>query len=669
MPKILIVTTQWFGAPTGGGIGRPTTALSRALTAQGHQVHTVLARNPSSLRALPRSTSDKHSVSKITSSQSHFVFPFYLSDQWRIAEFIHRQSPDVVIAQEWQGLASVFSSQARRPPLISWLHGGTTYDYHGRGSYFPSPLVALDAELERVQIETSELVVAPSQFILDLYSKDYEMALPTSRVVPYHFPEGLSESSYVRKGPPNLVFMGRLSLRKGFDVFLDACMEAKEFFGEISVQIAGESIDFSGHDGARKLRLAGVKATYLGLRSPQSTWHEVSRRNSMLIVTSRLDNSPNTVYESIAHGIPVLVIGEMNGANELSNFSNLVQHHPAGANIDWSRVSWANQNYLHADIEKINEEISAQWDSVLRDLRKVFLRNNHQSTNSKKPGKVSVIVPTRNRREFLDRVLGSLSSQEQLPSEVVIVDDASDSDYAISFSNADYPFDLVVVRNFVQRGPGASRNAGFQASSGEIICFVDDDNLLSPNHIKECVETIASGADFVVSQHAAFESGKKEKTTVVFLGSSGHSISDFHNLVGDSHFACRRQSFEQLDGFVESLEMAGEDFLLLSDAAKKGFKIKPLNHETVYYRVNEDGVEATGRHKFLTLYKRDRGRGLVAQIAVRRAASATASARHRSLIVRMALHVLSPFPSLYSFASTVFRKLKNYRKAFLPMKT
>jgi GT2 family glycosyltransferase len=66
------------------------------------------------------------------------------------------------------------------------------------------------------------------------------------------------------------------------------------------------------------------------------------------------------------------------------------------------------------------------------------------------PTRVSVVVPTRDRPELLQRCLAALEKQT-LPVEVVVVEDREG------------------------QGPAWARNEGWRRAGGEVICFTDDD--------------------------------------------------------------------------------------------------------------------------------------------------------------------------------------------------
>jgi GT2 family glycosyltransferase len=98
--------------------------------------------------------------------------------------------------------------------------------------------------------------------------------------------------------------------------------------------------------------------------------------------------------------------------------------------------------------------------------------------------RVSVVIPTFNRWEQLKVALDALASQtipaEQL--EIVVVSDGSTdgTDERLAAGLTPLP---VVFRSQKNRGAAAARNTGVEASSGELVVFIDDDVVAAP----ECV--------------------------------------------------------------------------------------------------------------------------------------------------------------------------------------
>ena len=92
---------------------------------------------------------------------------------------------------------------------------------------------------------------------------------------------------------------------------------------------------------------------------------------------------------------------------------------------------------------------------------------------------VSVVVPTRNRPDYLKITLDSLKEQRQhhLPFEVVVVDDGSEPGTVepVAGASLDGAVEWKMVRLEQHGGLNTARNAGIEASRGELVVFIDDD--------------------------------------------------------------------------------------------------------------------------------------------------------------------------------------------------
>ena len=99
--------------------------------------------------------------------------------------------------------------------------------------------------------------------------------------------------------------------------------------------------------------------------------------------------------------------------------------------------------------------------------------------------KVSIIVPTRNRRDWLHEALRSVREQTWSDKEIVVVDEASTDD-TLAMLQKDFP-EARVVRHESARGPSAARNSGVTAATGDWILFLDDDDVIHPDHLEMLV--------------------------------------------------------------------------------------------------------------------------------------------------------------------------------------
>ncbi|MEA3320553.1 MAG: CDP-glycerol glycerophosphotransferase family protein [Bacillota bacterium] len=98
--------------------------------------------------------------------------------------------------------------------------------------------------------------------------------------------------------------------------------------------------------------------------------------------------------------------------------------------------------------------------------------------------KVSVIIPLYNVEELIEETISGLMSQSLKEVEYILIDDGSEDmtvDIATKAINGDKRFILVSQEN---KGPAAARNHGLRLASGNFLCFVDSDDLLSENALE-----------------------------------------------------------------------------------------------------------------------------------------------------------------------------------------
>ena len=115
--------------------------------------------------------------------------------------------------------------------------------------------------------------------------------------------------------------------------------------------------------------------------------------------------------------------------------------------------------------------------------------NDNTKTNNKEesvdfPIKVSIIIPTYNTAQFLERAITSALNQTLKDIEVIVVDDHStdNTSEVLKKYESDKRFIYKILEQ--NKGPGNARNVGLELAKGEFIGFIDSDDYVSDNYFE-----------------------------------------------------------------------------------------------------------------------------------------------------------------------------------------
>jgi len=104
---------------------------------------------------------------------------------------------------------------------------------------------------------------------------------------------------------------------------------------------------------------------------------------------------------------------------------------------------------------------------------------------------VSIVISNHNYARFLRRSIDSALAQTYPRSEVIVVDDASTDDSREIITS--YGTKIGAVLEKRNGGQGSAMNAGFAASHGEIIVFLDSDDWLYPHAVERVAPAFGTG--------------------------------------------------------------------------------------------------------------------------------------------------------------------------------
>lgn len=103
---------------------------------------------------------------------------------------------------------------------------------------------------------------------------------------------------------------------------------------------------------------------------------------------------------------------------------------------------------------------------------------------SRKP-RISVIIPTYNRAAWLQEAVSSVANQTFTDVELIIADDGSDDDTRAVVSRFSQP--VRYLRLAHSGRPAVARNRALEAATGELVAFLDDDDLWAAGKLEQQV--------------------------------------------------------------------------------------------------------------------------------------------------------------------------------------
>lgn len=105
---------------------------------------------------------------------------------------------------------------------------------------------------------------------------------------------------------------------------------------------------------------------------------------------------------------------------------------------------------------------------------------------------VSILINNYNYEQFLSEAIESALAQTYTRIEIIVVDDGSTDN---SRQILEHYRDRVTLVYKENGGQASAFNAGFTASTGDIICFLDSDDTFEPHKVAEIARVFEADED------------------------------------------------------------------------------------------------------------------------------------------------------------------------------
>lgn len=640
--RICLVTEELSYGKGSGGIGGAFHELALALRRAGHSVDLIYLPPDlpnESATAVVNYYSD-HGVRIIDANIDRYVWAPYSYEKRSYALFRYLISVEVpydfIHFHDYKGLGfCTFVAKSQRigfggTTLVVQAHGPTRWTLQANDHPFVDESQLQIDFMERESIARADMLVSPSRYMLKWLEQNHWVTPPVDHVrviqnISSHISTMLG-SKRVRSGPVpsnEIVFFGRHEERKGIVEFCDA-------LDIIADELADRNITVTLLGG---FGLVGGEASALFLVRRARHWRFPMRLlpdcdriaacralagndRSVVVIPSRIENSPYTVMEAAILGKP-LITSALGGTGELLDPA---QTEELTCELDReslaARLLAAVQTGLPAaHLATAPAKTEQQW----LDLHAV--RPSRPSTARRKacPKVTAAITHFQRPAKLHDAVL-SLAGQLYPNLEILVVDDGSRDTTALELLDRMQPLmDKLNVRLLRQQNRylGAARNRAIHETSSEYILFLDDDDIAFPNLVQTLVAVAeATGADIVNCLYLYVDESRRSEAypfpdhfqqKVAYVPTGGPlSMAPLDNCFGGSTALLRRSSIAQLGSYSEDYGVGHEDYELYVRAVQAGLRIEICPLPLMLYEV--------GRPSMLTTTSRLRNWNRIARI-------------------------------------------------------
>jgi hypothetical protein len=194
---------------------------------------------------------------------------------------------------------------------------------------------------------------------------------------------------------------------------------------------------------------------------------------------------------------------------------------------------------------------------------------------------VSVVIPVYNGAAFVAEAVRSIVAQGYDSLEIIVVDDGSTDETAEIVARLGKDVRYLFQEN---AGPAAARNRGIRDASGELIAFLDADDLWTEGSLQRMVDRLLDEPEVdVVHGHARLFREDEQNGRMDFLNPE----EVFPYYIGAGVY--RRRAFERAGLFEERLRFS-EDTEWYGRAAELGIRIVRVEDVTLVVRRHEGNM-------------------------------------------------------------------------------
>jgi len=208
-------------------------------------------------------------------------------------------------------------------------------------------------------------------------------------------------------------------------------------------------------------------------------------------------------------------------------------------------------------------------------------------------GSISVVIPARNRAQYLEEAVLSSVYQTRPPREVYIVVDPSDDGTELLAKELSERFrEVRCIFNKENRGIAEARNQGIVAAASDYVMFLDSDDVLNPWYFEKVGALLDRNPEVGIAYSDYVEFG--ERNRVIKLPDFDRKLLLVDCIIMGPAMA-RRSALEQVGGY--DAEQVFEDWELWIRVIEKGWSAKGVNEPLYNYRLHQGNRDKESNKK------------------------------------------------------------------------
>ncbi|MBY0524324.1 MAG: glycosyltransferase [Gemmataceae bacterium] len=622
--SICIVTNELAYLYKNGGIGTANWLLANCLAEHGWRVH-ILYTAPldssdgthKALQMLERSaigftTLDEFSppaeITK-TVNANHFI---QLSEHVRHAlmKLHERYRFDLVEFAELHALG-YRSIQAKRTAaaffdvqLAVKLHGSCQWVREANRTWLRCPDELFLAYYERYAFEHADVQLSPGRYMLDYACGLGWHVNDDAKVVSCASPQAIHVAREVDWAEePELVFFGRLEIRKGLALFIEALHELDP---AIRVTFLGKETpldDGTGTIDYIRSRLPNRCVKLITDFDQEQAGQYLAAGHRLAIIPSLIDNFPNTVIECMVHAIPFIAarVGSIPEIVADAALQSQLLFEPTPDGLirclnGYLKASPHDRQSLHARLGKV-VNVPAHNRQVAQNYQALLGTNVAAASTTTQRPRVSVALAYKNMAATLARSLASIQSQTYANLEVFVIDRGStDPEALAAFAEQERHYPDFHFRQDPHAGIGRAWNGALREATGEYFIALEADNIATPSMVERWVAAMERNQDFsaltcyLLGKENDPETGRPAVVSSVCPAGGDRILASLESVFGCGQAIYRTRDLRAVGSFEEGYTFADEGWEVFLKLLHAGLEVDVLPECLIEYRAENKAI-------------------------------------------------------------------------------